>query len=86
MFLWGGGGYRTTLARYVAKWGIIAETCLVQIKVPRRVTAPFWETANLPEKVSRDTGYRSDSIALSRNMGPLRCWAGNLVFKVISKK
>ena len=25
----------------------------------------------LPEKVSRDMGYRSDSIAVSRNMGPL---------------
>ena len=28
-------------------------------------------SANLPEKVSRDMGYRSDSIAVSRDMGPL---------------
>ena len=28
-------------------------------------------SADLPEKVSRDTGYRSDSIAISRDMGPL---------------
>ena len=33
--------------------------------------APFWGSANLPEKVSRDMGYRSDSIAVSRDMGPL---------------
>ena len=31
----------------------------------------FWGSANLPEKVSRDMGYRSDSIAISRDMGPL---------------
>ena len=28
--------------------------------------------ANLPEKVSHDMGYRCDSIAISRNVGPLR--------------
>ena len=33
--------------------------------------AAFWGSANLPEKVSRDMGYRSDSIAISRDMGPL---------------
>ena len=33
--------------------------------------APFWGRANLPEKVSRDMGYRSDIIATSRNMRPL---------------
>ena len=33
--------------------------------------APFRGSANLPEKVSRDMGYRSDSIAVSRDMGPL---------------
>ena len=32
---------------------------------------PFGGAANLPEKVSRDTAYCSDSIALSRDMGPL---------------
>ena len=34
--------------------------------------APFCGAANLPEKVSRDVGYCSDSIAISRDMGPLR--------------
>ena len=33
--------------------------------------APFWGSPNLPEKVSRDMGYHSDSIAISRDMGPL---------------
>ena len=41
-------------------------------EVPRGGIAPFWGNANLPEKVSRDMGYRSDSIAVSRDMGPLR--------------
>ena len=34
--------------------------------------APFWGAANLTEKVSPDTAYRSDSIPLSRDMGSLR--------------
>ena len=29
-------------------------------------------STNLPERVSRDGGYRSDSIDISRDMGPLR--------------
>ena len=30
--------------------------------------------ANLPQSVSREMGYRSDSIAISRDMGLLRFW------------
>ena len=63
-------GYRTILARYVAKWGI-AQMCLCETKYHRGYIAPFWGSANLPEKASRDMGYRSDSIAVSRDMGPL---------------
>ena len=33
--------------------------------------APFRGSAKLPEKVSCDMGYYSDSIAISRDMGPL---------------
>ena len=33
--------------------------------------APFWGSADLPWKVSRNMGYRSDRIAVSRDMGPL---------------
>ena len=63
-------GYRTIIARYVAKWGI-AQMCLCETKYQGGCIAPFWGSANLPEKVSRDMGYRSDSIAVSRDMGPL---------------
>ena len=44
----------------------------VQNQVPREGIAPFWGNANLPHKVSCDMGYRSDSIAVLRDMGPLR--------------
>ena len=63
-------GYRTIIERYVAKWGI-AQMCLCETKYQGGGIAPFWGSANLPEKVSRDMGYRSDSIAISRDMGPL---------------
>ena len=68
-------GYRTTIARYVAKRGI-AQMCLCETKYQGGGIAPFWGSANLPEKVSRDMGYRSDSIAVSRDMGPLRLKQG----------
>ena len=64
-------GYRTIIARYVAKWGI-AQMCLCKTKYQGEGLAPFWGAPNLPEKVSRDMGYRSDSSAISRDMGPLR--------------
>ena len=62
--------YRTIIARYVAKCGI-AEMCLCETKYPEGSIAPFWGSANLPAKVSRNMGYRSDSIAISRDMAPL---------------
>ena len=64
-------GYRTIIARYVAKWGI-AQMCLCKTKYPEGGIAPFWGSANLPKEVSRDTGYRSNSIVISCDMGPLR--------------
>ena len=45
--------------------------CLCETKYQGGGIAPFWGSANLPEKVSRDMEYRSDSIAISRDMGPL---------------
>ena len=45
--------------------------CLCESLVPRGHIAPFWGRASLPEKVSRDMGYRSGSIAISRDTGPL---------------
>ena len=62
-------GYRTIIARYVAKWGIACAS--VKLSTKGGGIAPFWGSANLHEKVSRDMGYRSDSIAVSRDMGPL---------------
>ena len=64
-------GYRTILARYVAKWGI-AQMCLSETQHQGGGgIAPFWGAANLHERVSRDTGYRSDSVAISRDVGSL---------------
>ena len=57
LFLWG-------IAQYVAKWGI-AQMCLCEAKYQGVVSHHFVGSANLPEKVSRNMGYRSD-------MGPLR--------------
>ena len=54
-------GYRTIIAQYVAKWGI-AQMSLCETKYRGGGGfAPFWGAANLPEKVSRDLWYRSDS-------------------------
>ena len=40
---------RTIIARYVAKWGGIAQMCLCETKCQGGGSiAPFWETANLP--------------------------------------
>ena len=62
--------YGAIIARYVAKWGI-AQMCLCETKYQGWGIAPFWGSANFPDKVSRDMGYRSDSIAISHDMGPL---------------
>ena len=42
----------------------------IRCKMGYRI-APFWGSAHLPQKVSRDMGYRSDSIAALHDMGPL---------------
>ena len=52
--------------------GVSHGCACVKLKCPRGGLAPFWGAANLPYKVSRDMGYRSDSVAISRDMGPLR--------------
>ena len=39
--------------------------------------ALFWGAANLPETLSLHMGSRSDSIAISRDMGPLRLGLGS---------
>ena len=61
-FCGGGDGCCTIITRYVAKWGIA---------IPRGGIAPFWGAVDFPEKVSRNTGYCSDCITISRDVGPL---------------
>ena len=65
-------GYRTIIASYDTEWGI-AHMCLCETKCRGRWSiAPFWGRANLPKKASRDMRCCSDSIAISRDMGPLK--------------
>ena len=66
-------GYRTIIARYVAKW-CIAEMCLCETKYQRGVSHTFWGSADLPQKVLRDMGYRSDSIANIARYGATKSW------------
>ena len=79
--------YRTIIARYVAKWGI-AQMCLCQTKYQVGVSHHFGGVLISLKKVSRDIGYRSDSIAISRDMGPLRLWllVSNSLFLPISNE
>ena len=77
-------GYRTIIARYVAKWGI-AQIRLCETKYQGGVSRHFGGSANLSSKVSRDTRYRSDSIAVSRDMGPLRVECKFVNFAVFLK-
>ena len=56
-----GMGYRTMIARYVAKSGI-AQMCLCETKCQRGALHNSWGFATFPDKVSRNVGYR-------RNLG-----------------
>ena len=73
-FFFGGGGGIAQLSRDMLQNGVYRTDMSGVNKIPRGAIArfaPSWGADNLPEKVSRDTGYRNDSIALSRDMGPL---------------
>ena len=65
-------GYRNChaiIAQYVAKWGI-AQMCLCEAKG----VSYYYDVGGVPtflKSVSRDMGYRSDSIAMLRDLGPL---------------
>ena len=62
-------GHRTIIARYIAK-SSIAQMCLCETKYQGQGgIAPFWESANLPEKVFfhvSDCGVTTDSCPLAR--------------------
>ena len=53
-FFCGGGGYRTIVVRYVAKWGI-AQICLCEIKCQEGYRT-IWGSASLPKTVSGGMG------------------------------
>ena len=44
--------------------------CLCETKCQGEGIAPFRGSADLAEKAPRDTGYRNDSIAILRDVGP----------------
>ena len=66
-----GGGYRTIIARYVAKWGI-TQMCLCETNYHGGVSHQFGGALTSLKKYRAIWGIRSDSIAVSRDMGPLR--------------
>ena len=75
-----GGGGIAQLSRDMLR-SRVSHRCAC-VKLSTKGSAPFWGSADLPEKVSRDMGYRSDSIAISRDMvGPLRTHRKSLLFR-----
>ena len=65
------GVSHNVIARCVAKWGI-AQMCLCETIVPRGgVSHHLGGVQNSFKNYQRDMRYRSDSIAASRDMGPL---------------
>ena len=58
------------LSRDMLQNGVSHRCACVKLSAKGGV-APSWGSANLAEKVSRGMGYRSDSIAISRDVGPL---------------
>ena len=54
-------GYRTIIARYVAKWGI-AQMCLCETKYQRGVSHHFWEALTSLKKYRVHGGYRPLSV------------------------
>ena len=72
-------GYRTNIARYVAKWGI-ARICLCKIKYQGGVSHHFGGVLTSLKKYRAIWGIAAivtDSIAVSRDMGPLSHRLGN---------
>ena len=72
LFFFGGGGGIEQTSRDMLQNGV-SHRCATFVKLSTKGgVAPLWGSANLPENVSRHMGYRSDSIAISRDMGPAR--------------
>ena len=64
-------GYRT-LSRDTLQNGVSHRCACVKLSTKGGVSYHFGGVLTSLEKVSRDVGYRSDSTAISRDMGPLR--------------
>ena len=76
LVLWG----IAQLSRDMLQNGVSHRCACVKQRTKGGGIAPFWGSAKLHQIVSRDMGYRSDSIAVSRDMGPLRyLWVGCVV-------
>ena len=83
-----GVGVAQIIARYVAQWGI-AQMCLRDTKYEEGGGCTTWGAANLPEKIKivvSDMGYCSDSIAMSRGLGPLRPPERTITYILISHR
>ena len=64
--------YHAVVVLYVAKWGI-AQMCLCKPKYQGGASHNLsGSSCNLPDKLGRDMRYCSDSMAISRDLGPLR--------------
>ena len=59
------------LSRDMSQNGVSHRCACVKLGAKGGGSHHFGGAANLPEEVSRDLGYYSDSIAISHDMGPL---------------
>ena len=71
----------------VKRPGVLSKVQMLNLILGVRVFSllpNFWGGAKLPEKASRDIRYRSDSIAISRDMGTKLHLASTLHHKTVS--
>ena len=75
----GGGGYRTTIARYAAKWGISYSCACVKLNSNGGVIAPIWGVAspkgpNLEKFQDLETFKRAWNFQASHPANPYFLW------------
>ena len=74
-FLWG----IAQLSRDTLQNGVSHRCARVKLSTKGAYRTIFWGVLTSLKKISRGMGYRSDSIAISRDKGPLRFWEWNVV-------